>query len=327
MMGDLHFLRPEWLLAIPAWLALVFLARRAARGDADLERICDPGLVPYVVDGGRSGRSGAGYPALALAGIVAVLALAGPAWRELPQPVFRGQAALVIALDVSRSMNAADLEPSRLVRARLEVRDILDRRVDGRTALVAYAGDAFTVTPLTDDTRTIAALLPSLDPEIMPAPGSRADRALDHGRALLRRAGALRGRLLLVTDSAGGTDLEGAVARLTDAGYTLSILGMGTPDGAPIPDGEGFVKDAAGDVVLSVLDEPALHALAERGGGAYSRYRLDDADIAAVMPADGAGEEGVPAALETDRWREEGPWLLLVLLVGALRLFRRGRLD
>lgn len=327
MMGELHFLRPEWLLALPVWLALVFRARRAARRDVALERICDPALVPYVVDGGTPGRSRAVYPALALAGIIAVLALAGPAWRELPQPVFRGQAALVIALDVSRSMNAADLEPSRLVRARLKIRDILERRVDGRTALVAYAGDAFAVTPLTDDTRTIAALLPSLDPEVMPAPGSRADRAVDRGLALLRQAGAVRGRLLLVTDSAGGPDLEAAVARLTGAGYTLSVIGMGTPEGAPIPDDEGFVKDAAGNVVLTALDEPALRVLADRGGGAYSRYRVDDADIAAVLPARGAGESGVPTALETDRWREEGPWLLLVLVAGALPLFRRGRLD
>lgn len=326
-MDELHFLRPEWLLAIPAWLALVAWVRWSARGDSSWDRVCDPALAPHVLDGGAPKRSMTFQLLAALAGIVALVALAGPAWRELPQPVFRGQAALVIALDVSRSMNAADIEPSRLVRARLKIRDILERRVDGQTALVAYAGDAFAVTPLTGDNRTIAALLPSLEPEIMPSPGSRPDRAIDRGLALLRQAGAPRGRVLLVTDSAAGPGVDAAVERLTGAGHTLSIIGTGTPGGAPIPDGDGFVKDAAGEVVLTALDEPALESLAARGGGAYARYRVDDADIRAVLPAREAAGEAAPAVLKTDRWREEGPWLLLVLLVGVLPLFRRGRLD
>lgn len=326
-MSDLHFLRPEWLLAIPAWLALVAWARRSTRGESAWDRVCDPGLAPHVMDGGAPSRSRTFQLLAALAGIVAIVALAGPAWRELPQPVFRGQAALVIALDVSRSMNAEDIEPSRLARARLKVRDILDQRVDGQTALVAYAGDAFTVTPLTDDTRTIAALLPSLEPDMMPSPGSRPDRAIERGLALLRQAGTPRGRVLLVTDAAAGPRVDAAVERLAGAGYTLSVIGVGTPGGAPIPDGDGFVRDDAGDVVVTALDEPALRALAARGGGTYARYRVDDADIGQVLPPSESAEEAVPAALETDRWREEGPWLLLLLVVAVLPLFRRGSLD
>lgn len=328
-MADLHFLRPEWLLAIPAWLALVAWVRYSARADPVWDQVCDPALAPYVVDGGVLGRSAAFHLLAAAAGALAIVALAGPAWRELPQPVFRGQSALVIALDVSRSMNAEDVEPNRLELARLKVRDILDRRVDGQTALVAYAGDAFVVTPLTDDNRTIAALLPSLEPEIMPSPGSRADRAVDRSHELLRQAGAARGRVLLVTDAAAGAELDEAVERLTGAGYTLSVIAVGTPGGAPIPDDEDeFVRDEAGNVVLARLDEAPLKSLAARGGGGYSRYRLDDSDLAEVLPSPRADAAGpVPAALETDRWREEGPWLLLALAAGVLPLFRRGRLD
>lgn len=326
MIGDVHFLRPEWLLAVPAWLALVAWVRRAAGGESAWDRVCDPGLRPYVVEGGSPRRSRWFPLVAALAGTIAIVALAGPAWREVPQPVFRGQAALVIALDVSRSMTSPDIEPSRLDRARLKIRDILDRRVDGQTALVAYAGDAFAVTPLTDDNRTIAALLPSLEPQIMPAPGSRTDRAVERSLELLRQAGAPRGRVLLVTDGAGGPGLDDALEALTDAGYTLSVIGVGTPDGAPIPDGDGFVKNQAGDVVLAAVDEAALASLAARGGGAYSRYSVDDADLREVLPSRGPGD-GVATALETDRWREEGPWLLLALALGVLPLFRRGRLD
>lgn len=324
-MADLHLLRPEWLLLMPVWLALIGWVRGSRRAGSSWDRVCDPELAPHVVDGGTPKRSSKFQLLAILGGWLAILAFAGPVWRELPQPVFRGQSALVIALDVSRSMEAADIRPSRLVRARHKILDLLDRRTDGQTALVAYAGDAFAVTPLTDDRRTISALLSSLEPGIMPLAGSRADRAVDRSRELLERAAAPAGDVLLVADSAGGPALDGAVDRLTGAGYTLSVIGVGERQGAPIPDGTGFVKDEAGNVVLTALDEPALRSLAERGGGSYARYRLDDGDLRSVLPS--ARDAAVPVALETDRWREEGPWLLVVVAVLVLPLFRRGRLD
>lgn len=327
-MDELHFLRPAWLLAVPVWLGLVIWVRRLARADISWDRVCDPELAPYVVDAGASGRSPVWHLLAALGGVLVALALAGPVWRELPQPVFRTQSSLVVALDVSRSMNATDIEPSRLVRARHKVLDLLDRRVDGQTALVAYAGDAFAVTPLTDDNRTIASLVPSLEPDIMPLPGSRADRAIDRARELLRQAGARRGQVLLVTDSAEGPDLDRAVERLKSAGYTLSVIGVGKPGGAPIPDGEGFIKSASGDIVLAKLDETALAALAKWGGGTYARYGLDDADIRRVLLAGPSmQDEAANSTLNTDRWREEGPWLVPLLMLLVLPLFRRGRLD
>lgn len=328
MTGAFHFLRPEWLAAIPAWLALVAWAWKAGHGDSSWARVCDPRLVPYVVDAGGGGRGGLFHSLAAVAGVAALVALAGPVWRELPQPVFRGRSALVVALDVSASMEAGDLEPSRLVRARHKILDLLDRRRDGQTALVAYSGDAFAVTPLTEDTRTIAALLSSLDPGIMPAPGSRTDRAIERSLELLRQSNAPSGGVLLVTDSAGGPDLDETVGNLNDAGYTLSIIGVGTPEGAPVPASDGFVRDASGDIVLASLDEPALTALARRGGGAYARCRVDDGDLELVLPPDrGVDGAAVRSELRTDRWREEGPWLLPVLMVLILPLFQRGRLE
>jgi Ca-activated chloride channel family protein len=328
VIGAFHFLRPEWLAAIPAWLALVVWVRKSLRTDSSWTRICDPLLAPYVVDGGAGRRAGLFHALAAAAGVLALLALAGPVWRELPQPVFRGKSALVIALDVSKSMQVSDVAPNRLVRARHKIVDLLGRRVDGQTALVAYSGDAFAVTPLTDDTRTIEALLSSVTPDIMPTPGSRTDRAIDRARELLQQASAPRGRVLLVADGAGGADLDGAVERLKEAGYTLSVIGVGTPEGAPIPEGGGFVKNRQGNVVLSRLDEPALAALARQGGGAYARCRLDDADLRKVLaPRTRATDDAVRSALKTDRWREEGPWLLPMLMVLVLPLFRRGRLD
>lgn len=327
-MESFHFLRPEWLLAVPAWLALVIWHRRAARGVSAWDRVCDPELAPYVVEGGIARRRAWVHVVAALAGLLAIVALAGPAWRSLPQPVFRSQSALVIALDVSRSMEAADIEPSRLVRARHKILDLLDERVDGQTALVAYSGDAFTVTPLTDDHRTISVLLASLEPGMMPVPGSRTDRAIDRARTLLEQAGAPRGRVLLVADSAEGPELDDAVDRLTAAGYTLSVIGVGTPEGAPIRTPNGFLKNQAGEMVVATLEETALEALAARGEGAYARYVLDDGDLRELSLAGAdAGGEAERTELATERWREEGPWLLPLLMILVLPLFRRGRLE
>jgi len=328
MLDDLHFLRPLWLLAIPAWLGLAAWLRYATRADSAWDRVCDPQLASHVIEGEPAARSAAYQAAVALLGVLALLAMAGPAWRELPQPVYRGQSSLVIALDVSRSMQAADLEPSRLIRARHKIRDLLEQRLDGQTALVAYAGDAFAVTPLTSDTRAIAALLEALEPDIMPVQGSRTDRAVERARELLQQAGAARGRVLLITDGAGGAGLADAVDRLTGAGYTLSVIGMGTTEGAPIPDAEGFVKNDSGDIVLSRLDHAALESLARRGGGAYARYRLNGSDLRRVLTDDHVPlGKAAPGEITTDRWREEGPWLLIAVLVLVLPCFRRGRLE
>ena len=192
-MSDFHFLRPLWFLALPFLLALLWLFWRQRLHSRSWQEICDPALLPHLLLG-RSQRRAPWPLWLLLAGLLlTVTALAGPTWQKQPQPLLRQQSALVILLDLSRSMAAADLKPSRLVRARLKVEDILRQRREGQTALVVFAGDAFAVTPLTDDHRTIEALLASLDPEIMPVQGSEPGRALEEGAELLHRAGLSMG--------------------------------------------------------------------------------------------------------------------------------------
>jgi Ca-activated chloride channel family protein len=328
-MEAFHFLRPWWLLVLVPWLALSWqLWRRDFDRDA-WRAICDEALLPFIVEGGVPGRRRAGVLLLVLAGALAAVALAGPAWRELPQPVYRQQDAVVVVLDLSRSMDAADLNPSRLARARAKVRDLIRQRRDGQTALVVFAGDAFAVTPLTDDVNTIDALVPSLTTDMMPVRGTRTDRALHVAATLLEQAGARRGRVALITDDAGSTGLDSAVARLTQAGHRLSVIGVGTPGGAPIPVGDGAVlTDAAGRTIVPRLMEPALRSLAQTGNGGYARLSLDDRDLAQVLGGDTPGWSSVSdvLGLTSDRWREEGPWLLLLLLPLASLAFRRGLL-
>ncbi len=323
-----HFLRPQWFLALlPLLLVLFWLARRQLRSRS-WQAVCDPELLPHLLLG-RSVRR-ANWPFwLLLAGLLlAVLALSGPVWQRQPQPLFRKQSALVILFDLSRSMEAADLKPNRFLRARLKISDILRQRKEGQTALVVFAADAFSVTPLTEDRHTIEALLKSLDPEIMPAQGSDLTKALQLGEELLRQAGLKQGRLLLVTDEDRPEQFLPAAEQVKQQGFKLAVLGVGSLEGAPIPQpGGGFVKDGQGNLVLPKLNTAGLRQLASAGGGNYHSLSVDDSDLSSLLPTidDHRLDQSEQAtAASGDRWREEGVWLLWPLVVLAALAFRRG---
>jgi Ca-activated chloride channel family protein len=326
--SQFHLLRPQWLLALPPLLLAAWWMLRHRLFSRGWQAVIDPQLLPHVLMG-RPGRSGR-LPVLLFVGVgcLVIIALAGPVWSKLPQPVFSQQSALVIALDLSRSMDAGDIKPSRLTRARYKIADILKLRRDGQTALIAYAGGAFTVTPLTDDSATIAALLPSLGTDMMPAQGSRTERALQQAEQLLANAGIVHGDVLLVTD---GIDRQGLsqIRAMADAGHRVSILASGTVDGAPIPlaDG-GFLKDARGSIVIPKLDLPTLRDAARSGGGRFSLLSADDRDIKYILGPldDNRLSESKQTELQADVWQEQGPWLLLLALPLAALAFRRGYL-
>ena len=216
---------------------------------------------------------------LAIGGTLASIAMAGPVWERLPQPVFRSDAALVIALDLSRSMDAQDIKPSRLQRAHFKITDILKTRTEGQVALVVYAGDAFAVTPLTDDDETILSQLPALTTDLPPTQGARTDRALQLAEQLLKQASMTHGQVLLITDEVATARGIESAQRLAAAGYQLNILGIGTVEGAPIPTGNGMLKDHEGKIVLPSLDAANLQRIATAGNGQYATVTPNDYDI------------------------------------------------
>jgi Ca-activated chloride channel family protein len=325
MPTEFHWIRPEWLLALPlvAVLALIMTRRQLAPGS--WQRVVDAALAPYVLSRSGPGASGARWWLFLLCGALASLALAGPSWKRLEQPVFRSEQAIVIVLDLSRSMDAADLAPSRLTRARLKILELLQRRKSGQTALVVYSANAFTVTPLTTDADTVASLVGSLSTDIMPSRGSYPAAAIDKGRELLQQAGVGYGELLLITDGGTSPQAERAARDLRDAGYTLSVLGAGTEEGAPIPrpDG-GFVTDRSGRIAIPRLETAQLRDLAQAGGGSYTAMTADNRDIDALLSGVASASPAADESLATDQWRDEGPWLLLLLVPLASLAFRRG---
>lgn len=328
-LADFHFIRPYWFLALLPAVIFIILSVRSKLARGNWSEVCDDALLPFILqDNDKLTKRRWSSIAMSVASLFAILALAGPTWERLPTPAFRNDAALVIALDLSRSMNATDIKPSRLIRARYKVADILQQRQDGLTALMVYAGDAFTVTPLTGDTATISNQLNALTTDIMPSQGSNTLTALKLAVELLQQGGQQQGSILLIADAINAESV--AQAKDILGNYKLSILGVGTTEGAPIKltDG-GFLKDSQGNIVVPRLVTSQLTSLAQTGGGIYQTISSDDSDIKTlinntnVATSQQATEDSKHLV---EQWVEQGPWLLLILLPLAALYFRKGLL-
>lgn len=330
-LADFHFLRPGWLIALLPLLLLPRLLNHRQLKQSDWTRFCDPALLPYILIQAPTSNQTLIQKLLLLGGLLAVLALAGPTYEKLPAPAFRNLSALVIVLDLSRAMDATDLKPSRLERARYKIIDLLQRRKDGQSALLVYAGEAFTVTPLTDDAVTIIAQMSALTTGLLPVEGQRSELGLDQAVKLLRQAGINRGDVLLVTAGGLATLDTNRAGQLAKAGYAVSVLGVGTPDGAPIPlAGGGFYQNQRGEIVVARMDAESLSKLADQGKGMYHSITDDDRDIAALLDffdRHTQAENNRQGSTQLDEWQELGPWLLLPLLFLAALSFRRGWLG
>jgi Ca-activated chloride channel family protein len=326
-LGSLHLMRPEWLWALLPVLLLTFALALTRRRAGSWNTVIDPALLPYLVGEQGPARRRNLLPWLCAAWVLATLAMAGPSLQKIPQPVHQREDALVIVLDLSYSMKAADLAPSRLARAQQKILDLLKRRDEGQTGLIAFAGDAHVVAPLTDDNPTIANLLPALNPDMMPVPGSDARHATELALQLLRSGGAASGRILLLTDAVDAAQQEAIVDAVRKAGVELIVMGVGTRNGAPLPLPEGgFLKDPGGAIVVPTLDEQALASFARRAGGRYLPMQIDSSDLEQLAHRDALPGQERLSALDrrADQWEDQGYLLVLLLLPLAALLFRRG---
>ncbi|MBT8150533.1 MAG: VWA domain-containing protein [Gammaproteobacteria bacterium] len=330
-LAGLHWMRPLWLLALIPTILLFLLHWRHARHSSGWEALIDPVLLDDLLESGGQGSntSSRGLPLLmaSVALCIAIIAMAGPAWERVPQPPQRLQDRMVIVVDLSLSMYAEDVRPSRLTQMRYKLLELLANRREGQTALVAYSGDAHIVSPLTDDAKTIAAMVPALSPEIMPTIGSNAASAFELVNTLAEPASL--NRIVWFTDDINRRD-ETAIAQLLQStGAKLYILGFGTATGSPIPLPSGkFLKDSNGAIANARLPAEALQAIARKTGGHYLGMQADNSDInkineplLAQQALRGTQRDN---AVVFDAWRDRGAALCLVLLPFALLSFRRG---
>ncbi len=318
---DFTFIRPAvlWLL-IPA-LALFFIAFiKHKKQSAD--NLIAPHLAPFIMN---ESNTKASQPLwlVAVFCCLAIIFSAGPSFEEKQVPVFQSKSARVIVMDMSYSMYSTDIAPNRLMQSRFKALDMIELFKEGDTALVAYAGSAFTISPLTNDATTLTNLIPSLSPDIMPDKGSNVLAGLDMANELLTQAGYIDGDIILVTDGIDQEEQSDITSFTSNSSYRLNIYGVGTEQGAPIklPEG-GFLKDSYGQIVIPTINISRLKSLATRSGGKFALYQPSSSDIATFAPS--ANSELLKDEKQSHAlWRiDAGIYGLLILLPLGLYLFR-----
>lgn len=324
LLATFHFLRPWWLLVLPVAVLLYVHLRRREEAARSFEGLIAPHLLEHlVVSGGVAERI---RPRHLIATLLALggLALSGPTWSREPSPFAADAAAIVIAVDVSTTMNAVDVQPTRLDRAKQKVHDLVALRPGARTGIVAYAGAAHVVLPLTDDPAVVDMYVEALTTAIMPVQGQRPGLALGPARDLLG-SDAAGGSILFVTDAVPADERQAFVENAKSGGPSVLLLAVGTEAGGPIRLGEAsFATGPGGERLMARIDRPSFDALAREADVDIIDLTLADGDVAAIARKAEGNLEAAQADDDSVRWKDQGILLVYpMLLIGAL-WFRRG---
>ncbi|MFW8589213.1 VWA domain-containing protein [Glaciecola sp. 2405UD65-10] len=325
---NFQFSRPAFLLAIIPLVVVCVLKLKFGQNQNAWQQLLPKHLYQNLIISKGLGRSNRFVHAALTGWIIAILALAGPAWEKLPQAVYQTQAGKVLLMDMSMSMRATDLSPNRLTRARFKAIDLIKQLKEGETGLIAYAGDAFVVSPLTDDSNTLSNLIPSLSPDIMPTQGSSALTGLQRSSELLESAGYKSGDIYWITDGIRYDELNDIREFILQSAFNVSALLVGTEEGAPIQliDGK-LMKDYTGSIVVPSINERYLKQATQGTKASYSLFASDNSDIDKIKRALNFEQQRQAEKVEDtqgDTLKDMGPFLVLLLLPFAAYAFRKG---
>lgn len=263
-----NFVHLIWLL--PPFIILVFLSEMKRK--KNLENMFSKKIQKIVIFPSPK-KNLYHYLLIFFSYLFLIFTLMGPRWGFKVEEIELKGRDIVIALDVSNSMLASDIKPSRLEMAKREIKNLIKKMAEDRVALVLFAGSSFVSCPLTADYDAFLNFLENANVNSISIQGTDLFSALDKSLQLLRRSKSGSAGIILITD---GEDHSGkffmAVEEAVKENVKLFIMGIGTPDGSPIPlpDG-GFLKDKKGNLVITKLDEDSLKEAALKTGGAYIR--------------------------------------------------------
>ncbi|WNC69566.1 tetratricopeptide repeat protein [Thalassotalea nanhaiensis] len=326
-MSEFHFIRPLWLLAVIVLVWVIWQLRKIRISSSAWHHVIPKHLANMLLSSNENKKPVSLIPASVI-GLLFIFALAGPTWQKLPQPVFDVERGSVVIMDMSFSMMATDIKPNRLTMARFKAMDLVEKIDEGEIGLVAYAGDAFIISPLTADIENIKLLLPSLSPSIMPELGSNPYPALILANEMLQNAGHLEGDIYWVTDGISSDELSDITDFANEHPHRINILGVGSEQGAPITLANGeLMKDRGGNIVIPKMNAPRLARISKNSGGVFSQITADDSDLenlSELKALDAKKEMQNEQDNLGDQWQEMGPYLLLIALPLMLGYFRRG---
>ena len=298
MIGDFHFLRPWWLVALLPLGIIVWALRRSSDAVTPWRGIVADHLLPYLVQGVAVKKRLGPWWLVVVSAVLAVIVLAGPAWKREPSPFADDVAAVAVVIKVSPSMETEDIAPNRLVRSVQKVHDLLGRRGGSKAALIAYAGSAHLVMPPTSDGDIIDTFAASLEPKIMPEEGDVAAEALQLADKTLAAVGG--GSILWITDGVHPDEVAAVSLWRSKTRTPVKVL-------APVSDEAGL---------------KALRSGAEAASSDLIQLTADDSDIDRI---ERAAKFSSPAPMDGgDRWQDSGYWLTPLLLFLMVPFFRKG---
>lgn len=327
-MIEFIWLRPQALWLLLAWLFVVIPALIwRSRQQQGPEQVIAPHLRAHMIIGKSARQTRWKRIGTALFFLIAILALAGPAWQKVELPVFNQDRGAVLLLDTSVQTRAQDIAPDRFSQLRFKAIDLVEQFREGQLGFVAYAGDAFVVNPLTRDGATILQNLRVITPEIMPIRGHDPVLAMRAAIELLTDGGYREGDIYWLTSGIDQRDMQELRTLLQQHSFRVSVLAVGTAEGAPVRDANGeFVRDGQGRVLLPRLVPDYLQRITRETGGLYVTAQTDDSDITLLYEQSLRLGDFSESEITGELWLDGAPWLALLLLPWLLPLARRGQL-
>lgn len=323
-LSDFHFLRPAWLLLALFGALLPWLWRRSRDLHRHLRGTIAPHLLPHLLitpDDPHRWRPVHLTCALLVLGAVAA---AGPTWEQDRPDFLENRAPLIVAVDLSPSMDASDVAPTRLEAAKHKLHDLLQRRSGARTALLAYAGSAHLVLPPTDDPALLDSFIQALATQLLQKPGKNVSAVIDQAKTLLQ-AEKTPGTLLLITDGADTGQLAGLDKHLGDSPLQVLVLAVGNSAGGVVTDANGQPRtDSNGRPVLGSFDQAALKQLASALDAPLGSLTLNDDDLDWIELHAQQHFQSASAEQQQLHWKDAGYWLCWPLLLLAFLAVRRG---
>ncbi len=319
-----HFLRPIWLVVIPFAIWLHFRLRHGFSATKQWEAAIAPHLLAYLTVAGKDAKRVRPYQLMTVSLILASIALSGPTWKREITPFVQDKAPLVIALELTPTMLGVDPSPTRLERAKQKIRDLLSRRSGGRTAVIAYAGSAHAVLPLTNDAELIELYLASLVPSLMPREGDNAETALDLANNMLV-AEETPGTILFMTDGIDRLHAPGFARHKTSSADQILFLAIGSISGGVI--GEAATKGSTFGLIdgnAPPVDISGINAVASAAGGTVVRVTPDLADIDRLSSQIQTHLINTIQQDEKLQWRDFGYYFTWPLALIVLLWSRRG---
>ena len=316
----LHFNRPTWLLLIPiVWLLASLFSWQ--RSDKALKTIVAAHLLPFLTDTNHSGsiQKWLGLVSISLF----VIGLSGISFSKTETELYSPKQKTVFIVDQSLSLYATDVRPNRLTRQKQILRDILNGDLEGEMALIAYAGDAYVVSPFTQDRKTLTHFLVALDPLIMPLYGSNLADALDLAQQLINPEDAPYTSFIVLTDDITPAD-EAQLTKVASAKISLEIISLGTAEGATMQLPDGQILRHEGITARAKTPVEQIEKATIAAGGHYYDHQISATQLAQVGHHASTAQQATKSQFSGLTWQERGHWFALPFLFWLLWQFRSG---